>query len=150
MGIVATPFVTTLVGATGLFVYTVVTLKFKDFAAESYLPSPNSLGYVAIGELVLVTPLWIGVEISNARRRRALPAGLTAVFLSIVSFIWMLTFLLIMGPSDQIVLMLKIPDFVQFGIVYLVSLGLAVLAVQPLIKGWLRKVRGELDASVVF
>lgn len=149
LGIVMTPVVMTIAAIVAGIVFDVATLNFEGLSPGALFPRTSVLLAIAVVELIGTIPIWIGLEISNRRRHLPLPPEIVAAYLAAFAFI----FVLIAQLSTRAAPFLStgaIPAWAEAGVSYLVAIGLAILAVQPLIRRWLSKLRTQQDASLIF
>lgn len=150
IGIVMTPFVMTIAAIAAGFVFAVATFHFNELKPNLLFPGVEVWLPMALIELASAIPIWIGLEVSNRSRRRPLPPGIAALFLAAFAFMFVLSIQLNGRFGYSAIPWQSIPVWIQAGVMYFVAVGLAVLVVQPLIRRWLKKVRAEQDASLVF
>ena len=150
LGIVATPVIVTIAGKMGEIVSLIGSPDFAAQVHDQLTLFPKQPMLIAIVELAFVLPLWIGVEVSNARRKLPLPPLITALCIGLLSFCFVLGLECVLrtdfgGGGTDIA-----PFGIDAGIVYLGSSAVTIAIVQPLIRGWLKRQRRQQNVSSLF
>lgn len=145
IGLLMVPVVLTLVF---IVASVLISLLLNELSSLDGMMTPAFLTGAVLIELALSVPLWITMEVGNARRRRPLPIGLTAAWIGIFGA-FLMGFIVAASQAGQWLTEALISLAIVI-ISYVMAIILGWLAISPFVRRWLIAAGRKQDAAEAF